>query len=316
MMPGTVSGFFASAVSAFFNVSDFRSSTVLTYRCALLSFFAYCTQQQIEKPEPVHLTAWRDELLLSKRPATVQTYLTVLKQFFRWTASRNIYRDIGLGIRGLRIHRFSSRDFVPVSGIKKVLGRLWSAGRKRDYLMVVLMVCCGLRVSEVVRLDEDDLFRIGNRWVIAVHGKGRDGKSDTVTIDDGMARMMLNYLASRNRTDQKRKPFFVSEAYRNKGGRLSARTVSRIVKNALIDAGFRSARLTAHSLRHSAVTLALQGGASLQETQQFARHSRLETTQIYAHNLERLKNRCSSLVMKMVFNAGKRFLPMGAYPPC
>lgn len=316
MMLGAVPGFFASAVSAFFNASDFRPSTAQTYRCALLSFFSYCQKQQIEKPEPFHLMAWRDELLLLKRPATVQTYLTVLKQFFRWTASRDIYRDIGLGIRGLRIHRFSGRDFVPVSGIRKVLKRLWSSGRRRDYLMIVLMVCCGLRVSEVVRLDKDDLFRIGHQWVIAVHGKGRDGKSDMVTVDDGMARAMVNYLNGRRKTAMQTMPFFVSDAYRNRGGRLSARTVSRIVKNALMDAGFRSARLTAHSLRHSAVTFSLQAGASLQEAQQFARHSRIETTQIYAHNLERLRNRCSSLVMKMVFNAGKRFLPVGAYPPC
>lgn len=280
------------------------------------AFFAFCDKQQVEQPESAHLTAWRDELLSLKRPATVQTYLTILKQFFRWTASRDTYRDIGYGVRGIRVHQLSSRDFLPASCIRKVLERLWQAGKKRDYLMVTLMVCCGLRVSEVVRPDEEDLFRIGNRWMIAVHGKGRDGKSDTVTVDKGMAKMMLAYLKYRTKAPRKGRSFFTSAAYRNKGGRLSARTVSRIVKNALVDAGFKSSRLTAHSLRHSAVTLSLQAGASLQESQLFARHSRIETTRIYAHSLERLRNRCSSLIMRMVFSAGKRFLPKDVYQPC
>lgn len=98
----------------------------------------------------------------------------------------------------------------------------------------------------------------------------------------------------------KSSPLFASLGVRNYGGRLCSRTISQIVKRALVGAGFDSPRLTAHSLRHTAVTLALMAGASLQEAQQYARHRRIETTQIYAHNLEAQQNRCSRLVEKMV----------------
>jgi integrase len=68
-----------------------------------------------------------------------------------------------------------------------------------------------------------------------------------------------------------------------------------------VAAGYDSSRLTAHSLRHTAVTLSLLGGKSLQEVQQFARHTNIATTQIYAHNLDRAKNNCEEVVAKAIF---------------
>lgn len=55
------------------------------------------------------------------------------------------------------------------------------------------------------------------------------------------------------------------------------------------EAGIESERITAHSLRHTAVTLALLAGATVQEAQAMARHSSINTTMIYAHNIDRLE---------------------------
>ncbi|MGN9065310.1 tyrosine-type recombinase/integrase, partial [Collinsella sp. HCP28S3_B9] len=52
--------------------------------------------------------------------------------------------------------------------------------------------------------------------------------------------------------------------------------------------GHMSERLTTHSFRHSAVTFALLGGASLQQAQALARHTNLTTTMVYAHNVDRV----------------------------
>ena len=69
---------------------------------------------------------------------------------------------------------------------------------------------------------------------------------------------------------------------------MTTRAVSGIAKAALRDAGIDSTRITAHSLRHTAVTLSLVGGASVQEAQALARHADISTTMTYAHNLERM----------------------------
>lgn len=71
---------------------------------------------------------------------------------------------------------------------------------------------------------------------------------------------------------------------------MTTRSISRIAKDTLRQAGYDSPRLTAHSMRHTAVTLALLGGATPQEAQAMARHSSITTTMIYAHNLDRISH--------------------------
>ena len=98
-------------------------------------------------------------------------------------------------------------------------------------------------------------------------------------------------------------PLFASLSRRNFGGRMSTRSISRICKNAMIKAGFNSRRLTAHSLRHTSITLALLAGMSLQDVSQFARHSNISVTMIYSHDIDRLKSRCEMAISEAIFGA-------------
>jgi site-specific recombinase XerD len=85
-------------------------------------------------------------------------------------------------------------------------------------------------------------------------------------------------------------------------GELIARYLRRIIKGRMKAAGFDSERLTAYGLRHTAITQALLVGSPLQEVQQFARHSSINTTQIYAHNLDRLQSSCEANIVSVIFN--------------
>ena len=87
---------------------------------------------------------------------------------------------------------------------------------------------------------------------------------------------------------KKDEPLFCSHSDRNRGEDLTTRSVSRIIKQALRGVGLDDSRLTAHSLRHTAISLSIQGGASLQQAQAMARHSDSKTTLVYFHNLERI----------------------------
>ena len=100
-------------------------------------------------------------------------------------------------------------------------------------------------------------------------------------------RPIYDYLEARGETDPEA-PLFASIGNRNAGGRMTTRTISRMAKEAMAACGISSAKLTAHSLRHTAVTFALLGGATVQEAQAMARHASISTTMIYAHNLDRL----------------------------
>ena len=82
---------------------------------------------------------------------------------------------------------------------------------------------------------------------------------------------------------------------------MTTRSISRIAKTHLIAAGLESDRLTAHSLRHTAATLALLNNAKPEEVQQMLDHQSLNTTLIYSHALDRMKNDSEKKVAKAIF---------------
>lgn len=84
---------------------------------------------------------------------------------------------------------------------------------------------------------------------------------------------------------------------------MTTRSVSKTAKEAMKAAGYDSERLTAHSTRHTAVTLALLNGESLEKVKQFARHANMNTTLIYAHELEQDKNDCSDVIAAAIKKA-------------
>lgn len=98
-----------------------------------------------------------------------------------------------------------------------------------------------------------------------------------------------DYLSAR-KVDDQNQPLFVSTSNHNAHGRMTTRSIRRTVKTIFIAAGFNSPRLTAHSTRHTAATLSLLNGATLQQAQELLRHQNIATTEIYAHNIDATQN--------------------------
>ena len=119
-----------------------------------------------------------------------------------------------------------------------------------------------------------------------IQGKGRDSKDDFVLLVDDTLRPLRKYLASRGPLSED-EPLFSSISNRTYGKPLKERTISGIIKTALRRIDLDDSRLTAHSLRHTAISLDIAGGASLAQAQAMARHSDPKTTQIYFHNQDR-----------------------------
>ncbi len=91
------------------------------------------------------------------------------------------------------------------------------------------------------------------------------------------------YLEGRGDIKKPDAPLFISVSDRNrdKNEHMTVGSVSRIVKNALRNAGFDDRRLSAKSLKASAIKLALQRGDRLEDVQKFARHKQIRTTFLY-----------------------------------
>ncbi|WP_180057804.1 tyrosine-type recombinase/integrase [Acinetobacter sp. YH12090] len=287
----------------FLSFLDVKEKTVDTYRKALKRLFHYFMENRITRPIRSDLIAFRDELKTTCKASTVKTYLTATRLFFRWLEQEGIYKNIADKIKGAKVEHGHKKDALTVDQVKDVIDTFKESDdstAKRDYAIFVLMVTCGLRTIEVVRADIEDLRTLGSKTVLYVQGKGKDEKSEYVIITREVEKAIRSYLATRKDATDKA-PLFSSTSNNSKGKRLSTRTVSGLVKDSLIKTGLNSSRLTAHSLRHTAVTLSLLGGSTLQEARQFARHSNIATTEIYAHNLERMANPCEGIVSSSIF---------------
>ena len=160
------------------------------------------------------------------------------------------------------------------------------------------MVTGGLRDIEVVQANIEDMRQGPGGTVLYIQGKGWDSKDEYISLARPVEDAIKAYLAARGETQG---PLFASASNNSKGGRMSTRSISAIVKGHMRAAGFDSDRLTAHSLRHTAGTLNLLNGGTLQETQQLLRHSNINTTMIYLHNLERAANRSEQRIAAAIF---------------
>lgn len=293
----------ADLYSRFISYLDAKPKTVQTYTRALRQLMVYFKDHGISSPRREDILAYREWLKeTGHKPTTIQNYITATRLFFQWTAQEGLYPNIADHLKGATLSKDHKKDYLTSKQMKKILGTIDTSSLQglRDYAMLALMVTGGLRTIEVSRANVEDLRTAGDCTALYIQGKGREEKTDYVKIQPEVEDAIRAYLMARGSAAQE-EPLFTSTSRNYKGGRLSTRSVSGIVKARMQAAGFDSERLTAHSLRHTAVTLSLLGGEDLQRVQQFARHANLSTTMIYAHNLDRAKNRCEATIAAAIF---------------
>jgi integrase/recombinase XerC len=150
----------------------------------------------------------------------------------------------------------------------------------RDKAILETLYSAGLRIHELVQLNDDDCGHA--RRSRACSRQRQEGASGERSAGRRWRRLQ-KYLELRVR--QSRGPLFVNKF----DGRMTARSVQRMLKKYLIAAGLDPS-LTPHKLRHSFATHMLDAGADLRSVQELLGHANLSTTQIYTHiTPERLK---------------------------
>lgn len=284
---------------------DASPKTVATYSRSIRRFVAYLEEHNITNPTREDVIAYRDFLKDTLKPATVQSYLTSVKIFFSWTETEGLYPNVAHRIKGVKIETVHKKDALTA---EQTLRLLESVDRStlqgmRDYALLLLMVTTGLREISVVRADVGDIRNVADQTVLFYQGKGRSEKTEYVKLAPETEEALRTYLAERDVTDPAA-PLFACVSNRNADGRLTTRSVSRIAKTRLVAIGLNSDRLTGHSLRHTAATLNMACGGSVEETQQLLGHSNINTTMIYAHALERSRNISENRIAESIFSSG------------
>ena len=162
---------------------------------------------------------------------------------------------------------------------------------RRDRAILELFYASGLRLSELVGLDLEDV-NLGSR-VVRVFGKGAKERlvPFNTTTQQALRRWLqdrMAIVASRNkahgkatkgpRRKEQGEPLFTNA----RGGRLTGRSIERLVAHYVAQCGKRHG-ISPHALRHSFATHLLQRGADLRAIQELLGHSRLSTTERYTH---------------------------------
>lgn len=279
-------------VKEFIAFLDVSPRSVRTYSRAVQAFLSFAFKEGISQPTREDIIRFRDSLAeAGRKPTTIQTYLQGVKQFFRFLSVKGYAPDVAEHVKGPRLSKGHKKDYLTPQQVRSVfagIDRTTPEGR-RNFAMLHLMTVCGLRTIEVVNANIEDIRPLGAKTVLYLLGKGRTEKKDFVRLTPEAEKALREMLKDRTGAAPDA-PLFASMARNNFGGRMTTRAVSGIAKAAFRSVGINSERITAHSLRHTAVTLALLGGVPLQEVQAFARHASISTTQIYAHNLDAMQN--------------------------
>ena len=218
--------------------------------------------------------------------ATIHLKMSALRSFFRWLVREERMKQNP--VVGLTLPKKARRlpKFLTIQQIDALLNApladkdprntlaVW-----RDKAILETFYSGGLRIHELVQLNDDDVDLLGE--VARVRGKGK--KERLAPLGGPAVEALQKYLELRARSA--RGPLFVNRF----GGRMTARSVQRMVKKYLIIANLDPS-LTPHKLRHSFATHMLDAGADLRSVQELLGHANLSTTQIYTHiTPERLK---------------------------
>lgn len=211
-----------------------------------------------------------------RKKATVARHIAALRTFYRWLERRGaIEASPAESLRPPAVGRGLPR-VATVDELETVLDAA-AQGSPRDLAILELLYGAGLRVGELEQLNVDDVDLVTG--IVRVR-QGKGGKERRVPMGSQAVRCTQAWLDTRASDSE---PLFLNR----RGGRLSSRSIRRIVKQA----GRRNdvAGLHPHALRHSYATHLLDAGADLRAIQELLGHASLSTTQRYTHvSIERL----------------------------
>lgn len=213
--------------------------------------------------------------------ATIARKLATLRSFYKFLVKTNrVSSNPMTAIRTPKQDKKLPR-FLEYQEVKRLLETpptdSWLGAR--DQAILETLYSTGIRVSELVSLNMDDIDFLSE--VIHIRGKGK--KERITPISSSALQAIQHYMEFRNKRAQSNNHFDARVLFVNKHGqRLSTRSVRRKMDKYLKMAGLDPA-ISPHTLRHSFATHMLNNGADLRSVQELLGHQSLSTTQVYTH---------------------------------
>lgn len=264
---------------------NYSKHTILNYRLDLEDFRKFLGEMPLEKVDYLSL---RKYLAILKEKnlgtRTVGRRLSALRSFFKFlTREGYIKTNPILMLSSPKLEKYLPQ-FMTEEEVAKLIESAFAKNEidergLRDRAILETFYSTGIRISELVGLDIEDIDYIGG--IVKIMGKGK--KERIVPIGDLASAAIRKYLGKRKKQSQ--------ALFLNKNGtRITSRGVRNIVDKYIHLAGIKRG-VSAHTFRHSFATHLLNRGADLRTVQELLGHANLSTTQIYTHlTTERLKS--------------------------
>ena len=165
--------------------------------------------------------------------------------------------------------------YLTLDESKKLLSVISGKNKERDFAIITLFLNCGMRLSELVSINYNDIKSDGT---IVITGKGN--KERTIYLNQACIEAITAYMKVRPNDKVKDRALFLSSRYQ----RINPRTVEMMVNKYIDMAGLGGRGLSVHKLRHTAATLMYQhGNVDVLVLKEILGHENLGTTEIYTH---------------------------------
>lgn len=243
-----------------------KHKTRQNYKTALHSFTVAVGDLPVKIITYDHISMWQTYLLKTgKQKSTISSYLSTLREVFKWLQKRDINV---LNPRDIDLPSVPRKQYVwlDYSEIEKFLSVIKSP---RDRAIIACLWSTGCRISELLSLNRNDIHNNEAQII------GKGDRLGTVYFDERSLQLLEDYLNTR--TDRLR-PLFISGQYR----RISVGRVEQLVHTYEDMAGFDK-NITPHVFRHSYATDLYSNGADIYAISKSLRHSQIASTQIYTH---------------------------------
>ncbi|MBL7196513.1 MAG: tyrosine recombinase XerC [Candidatus Omnitrophica bacterium] len=259
------------------NVSN---HTILNYKLDLRDFKKFLQDKPAEEVDYLTLRkylVYLKENNLSNR--TISRRISCLRSFYKFLFREGLIKNNPV----LMLSTPKQDKMLPIFLTEDEVTRLIETpgtdtlSGLRDRAIIETLYSTGMRVSELVSLNIDNIDFIGA--TLKVLGKGK--KERMLPIGDQALKAINKYLSNRNSLKKAKKETKILFLNKN-NRRLSDRGVRKIINKHIHTASLKSG-ISPHTLRHSFATHLLNRGADLRSVQELLGHANLSTTQIYTH---------------------------------
>ena len=278
-----------------------RPHTRRAYRSDLVKFFDtdFIPVEMARAVTFLHVNQHIADLEAADAKATtIKRRLAAIRGFFSWLEALEVVQRNPAHPQLVRkVRSVSRRDqtivFLTADQAESLVDATDAAGKAstRDRALLLTLLHCVLRRSEAAAMDFDHIRPLGKYWVLELPNT-KGGSDQYVKIPENV---VTEIEAVKREYGYAGGPVWRSMSRNATGRRLSASGIYEIVRRTSLRAAL-PLDIGAHTLRHTGCTLAIEAGASLQQVKDHARHKNVETTMVYVHQRDRLRDSAADYI--------------------